>query len=215
MDRVTWGSTSVVPNGISLCLSDLTADNSLLTNAVWQQSAAAWSGSGGDKGTPGAANSGCGSSPVAGPIVTVTVSPSTTGITVTETHQYTASGRDANGVSAATTFTWTIDDPSIATINASSGVVTGVATGTTALHATSANGITGSATVSVSQSFSTAIYRNHLEFGTPTDADPSDDIIISRAQYVLSYNQSRGGPNWVSWNLNKTHFGNALRCDCF
>ncbi|MDB4916252.1 MAG: non-specific endonuclease [Gemmatimonadetes bacterium] len=215
IDRTTWGSTSIIPNGISVCLTSTSADNSTLTSPTWQQSTSAWSGSGGDKGSPGAANAGCGSAPAAGSVKTVTVSPSTFALTVGETHQYTATGRDSVGTAASTTFTWTIDDPSIATINASTGVATGVAAGTTTLHATSANGIIGSATISVSQSFSSAVYRNNLEFGTPTDADGSDDIIITRPQYALSYNSARGVPNWVSWNLNKTHFGAAARCDCF
>jgi DNA/RNA endonuclease G (NUC1) len=60
-----------------------------------------------------------------------------------------------------------------------------------------------------------AVYRNHLEFGVPVDGTPADDYRIDRPQYSLSYNPKRGGPNWASWNLNRTHFGNAERCDCF
>lgn len=215
VDRVTFGSTSVVQSGISNCLSDVTADNSAMNTPVWQLATSQWSTSAGDRGSPGAANAGCGSAPPAGPIVTVTVSPSTAQIAVGTTRQYTATGRDANGTAASTTFTWTIDDPSIATINASSGLVLGAAAGTTTLHATSSNGITGSAIVEVAQDFTTAVYRNHLEFGIPSDGNSSDEIYINRAQYSLSYSQIRGGPNWVSWNLNKTHFGAADRCNCF
>jgi DNA/RNA endonuclease G (NUC1) len=214
VDRVTWGSTSVIPSGVSLCLTDLSADNSLLTSTVWQHATAMWSGSAGDKGSPGTANSGCGSAPPAGPVTTVTVSPSTYSMGTNETHQFTASGRDASGVAAATTFTWTVDDPNVATVS-SSGVATGIGAGTTTIHATSANNVTGSASVTVTVTSTVAIYRNNVEFGTPTDGDPSDDIIISRPQYTLSYNSARGVPNWVSWNLNKTHFGAAMRCDCF
>jgi DNA/RNA endonuclease G (NUC1)/PKD repeat protein len=39
--------------------------------------------------------------------------------------------------------------------------------------------------------------------------------VLTKPQYVLSYNSVRGGPNWVSWNLNASHFGAAPRCDCF
>jgi DNA/RNA endonuclease G (NUC1) len=60
-----------------------------------------------------------------------------------------------------------------------------------------------------------AVYRNHLEFGVPTDATPGDDYRLDRREYSLSYNAKRGGPNWVAWNLNRTHFGAAPRCDCF
>ena len=31
----------------------------------------------------------------------------------------------------------------------------------------------------------------------------------------ISYNCAKGEPNWVSWNLNKTHFGDALRSSSF
>jgi endonuclease G len=60
-----------------------------------------------------------------------------------------------------------------------------------------------------------AVYRNHLEFGVPTDGTPADDYRMDKREYSLSYNSKRGGPNWVSWNLNRTHFGAAPRCDCF
>jgi DNA/RNA endonuclease G (NUC1) len=62
---------------------------------------------------------------------------------------------------------------------------------------------------------SAPVYRNHLEFGVPVDSTPRDDYRMDRRQYSLSYNSKRGGPNWVSWNLNRTHFGAAERCDCF
>jgi endonuclease G len=58
-------------------------------------------------------------------------------------------------------------------------------------------------------------YRDHLEFGAPSGADSSNDIRLARTEYALSYNPTRGGPNWVSWHLNATHFGIAPRCDCF
>jgi DNA/RNA endonuclease G (NUC1) len=73
----------------------------------------------------------------------------------------------------------------------------------------------GSDTTTRTTAPAAAIYRNHLEFGVPTDGTPTDDYRMDRRQYSLSYNAKRGGPNWVSWNLNRTHFGDAPRCDCF
>jgi endonuclease G len=61
----------------------------------------------------------------------------------------------------------------------------------------------------------TAVYRNHVEFGTPTDDTPGDELILAKRQYVESYNKNHGGPNWVSWNLNATQFSGVPRCDCF
>ncbi len=60
-----------------------------------------------------------------------------------------------------------------------------------------------------------AIFRDHLEFGTPTNTTPGDEHLISRRTQALSYNCAKGIPNWVSWNLNKTHFGDADRSSNF
>ena len=51
----------------------------------------------------------------------------------------------------------------------------------------------------------------HLALGTPTDADPSDDLLLVKAQYALSYNPRRNVPNWVSQNLDESYFGPAPR----
>lgn len=63
--------------------------------------------------------------------------------------------------------------------------------------------------------YPSAIYRSHVELGTPTDASSSDDLILSKRQYSVSYNCAKGRPNWVSWDLNKTHFGDAARSSTF
>lgn len=51
----------------------------------------------------------------------------------------------------------------------------------------------------------------HLTLGIPTDANPADDLLVVKEQYALSYNPTRNDPNWVSWNLNASHFGPAKR----
>lgn len=51
----------------------------------------------------------------------------------------------------------------------------------------------------------------HLALGAPADADPSDDRLLVKPQYALSYNPRRHGPNWVSWALDASHFGPAKR----
>jgi endonuclease G len=63
--------------------------------------------------------------------------------------------------------------------------------------------------------YPSAIYRSHVEFGTPTDANSSDDLLLSKRQYYVSYNCAKGRPNWVSWDLNKTHYGDAPRSSTF
>jgi len=120
-------------------------------------------------------------------------------------------------ISPAPPLTWSSSDPSIASVD-NNGYISGLAEGVVTITATAANGVSGTSasfTVLPHTVPTTAVYRNHLEFGAPSDGNPADDIMISRPQYALSYNAARGGPNWVSWNLNASHFGAAPRCDCF
>ncbi|MBD1210700.1 MAG: DNA/RNA non-specific endonuclease [Ignavibacteria bacterium] len=51
----------------------------------------------------------------------------------------------------------------------------------------------------------------HLETGIPRDADSTDDYLMIRPQYAVSYNNKRNVPNWVSWNLNASWYGDAPR----
>lgn len=51
----------------------------------------------------------------------------------------------------------------------------------------------------------------HVALGMPVDADPSDDFVMVRPQYVLSYNPRRNAANWAAWNLNATHLGAVHR----
>ncbi len=60
-----------------------------------------------------------------------------------------------------------------------------------------------------------ASYAGNAEFGEPTDADPSDDFIVRHLEYTTSYNRNRGEPNWVSYDIDASHFGPEDRCDCF
>lgn len=51
----------------------------------------------------------------------------------------------------------------------------------------------------------------HVALGIPVDSDSTDDYIIVRPQYVLSYNCIRNVPNWVSWELNNKWYGKKNR----
>jgi endonuclease G len=54
-------------------------------------------------------------------------------------------------------------------------------------------------------------WKVNVELGIPTDTNPSDDFLIKRKQYVISYNKNKNAANWASWNLNKTWYGKYNR----
>jgi endonuclease G len=47
----------------------------------------------------------------------------------------------------------------------------------------------------------------HFILGKPHNKDNSDDLIICRDQYVLSYNPNLNVANWVAWRLSDSDFG--------
>lgn len=51
----------------------------------------------------------------------------------------------------------------------------------------------------------------NLLLGNPSNATASvstpDNYLLVKPQYVVSYNRSKGTPNWVSWQLNKSWLG--------
>ncbi len=60
---------------------------------------------------------------------------------------------------------------------------------------------------------------NHLALGNPSDATPTgltpNNYLMTKPQYALSYNRTRGIPNWVSWQLDQGWLGEAERQDDF
>jgi endonuclease G len=58
----------------------------------------------------------------------------------------------------------------------------------------------------------TAQPNSNLRLGNPSDAttdvNNKDNYLLVKKQYVLSYNNSRGAPNWVSWTLHASDIGN-------
>jgi DNA/RNA endonuclease G (NUC1) len=127
---------------------------------------------------------------------------------------------DLTGATVPTTFAWTSDTPSLASID-QNGVMHSVAAGQAIFRATAGNGTTVTywLPTTVATLGGTADYAGNAEFGVPTDGDASDDFIITRDQYKISYSQNRNTPNWVSYEFDATHFapdGTSVdRCDCF
>ena len=55
----------------------------------------------------------------------------------------------------------------------------------------------------------------HLRWGNPSgataDAGNRDNYLMEKKYYALSYNNTKGTPNWVSWRLVKEDLGDASR----
>ncbi|MEY2527462.1 MAG: uncharacterized protein QOE73_2233, partial [Verrucomicrobiota bacterium] len=139
----------------------------------------------------------------------------------------------SGGTIVPATFTFEAVDPQIATIATvqNTGIVTGVAApadGTTKpgfrITATPNGGgtpysfVTHAITIEPPVSAPTSIYAKNDEFGDPTPAAASNpnDLLIVRPQYTISYNESRGTPNWVSYELDSRQIvAGQDRCNCF
>ena len=121
-----------------------------------------------------------------------------------------------NGAVVATTITWSSETPDVATID-DRGVMRALTAGTAVLRATASDGTTATLSLPtrIGVASTTARYDGNTEFGIPTDADAADDLILTRPRYTTSFSTSRNTPNWVSYNLEATHFGAEDRCDCF
>ncbi|PAX59783.1 DNA/RNA non-specific endonuclease [Brunnivagina elsteri] len=59
----------------------------------------------------------------------------------------------------------------------------------------------------------------HLLLGNPSNATENvanaDNYLMIKPQYALSYNNSKGIPNWVSWQLNQSWLGSVDRQNNF
>ncbi len=60
---------------------------------------------------------------------------------------------------------------------------------------------------------------NNMAMGNPSNATSnstdSNNYLISKSQYTVSYNNTYGEPNWSSWHLSTAWKGNVSRCNCF
>jgi endonuclease G len=59
----------------------------------------------------------------------------------------------------------------------------------------------------------------NLLLGNPSDATAdtanADNYLVERSQFVLSYNRTKGGPNWVSWHVQRSDLGSVERTNSF
>ena len=126
-----------------------------------------------------------------------------------------ATQHDGSNV-VTTTITWVSETPEIASVDAN-GVIHANSGGTATFRATATDGTTAtySLPTAIATAGTTAQYAGNAEFGEPTDGDPSNDFIIRRPQYITSFNRNRNTPNWVSYDLDASQFGDQDRCNCF
>lgn len=160
----------------------------------------------------------CATDPAPGGAYTISVfgrSSSDPALPVGYQDQLFATVRDASNAVVNTPVTWSVTPVGTATID-ERGVLTALASGTVTVQA-EALGATRTITLAttVATASPTASYVGNTAFGDPVDATPDDDFILRRTEFTSSWNPQRGIPNWVSYNLDATHFGDADRCDCF
>jgi endonuclease G len=57
----------------------------------------------------------------------------------------------------------------------------------------------------------------HLNMGNPSRADASstNNYLMRKSGFALSYNNTKGTPNWVSWRLTKSDLGHAGRVEFY
>lgn len=148
-----------------------------------------------------------------------------------QTQLFLTARTEQNGDTVSADFTIEALDPQVAIVAnvANTGIITGVApqSGSTKpgfkITAVPKGGgeaytfTTHPVTIEAATFAPASIYATNDEFGDPTNASKSDpnDLLIRRDQYVLSYNESRGTPNWVSYELDARQFGSEDRCNCF
>lgn len=216
VDSVCWTSSAIV-KGVTRALRDPSVGNSDANGTNWGYSTTTFGD--GDFGTPDAANGTLSDTP---PIVPNTIRfsgrvSSDPPLPVGFEDQLFVTLMSVNGAAVETEWTLSTLTPSIASID-DEGVIRALAAGTATFRATATvdgSTRTYSLPTRVAIASTTAQYGGNTEFGVPTDSDPSDDFILERAQYTTSYNKTRGTPNWVSYNIDATHFGTEDRCDCF
>ena len=211
-DSIAW---SGVARGVTRGVRDPSLPNADAGAANWGFATLQFGD--GDYGTPGAANGTLSDTPPA--VWTLSFAGRNAGdppLPVGFEDQLFATLRDPSGNVVETVFTWASETPALASVDAL-GVVRALGSGTARIRATAANGTsrTYSVPTHIATAGNTALYDGNTEFGEPQDADPADDYIVRRDQFTTSYSHTRGTPNWVSYNLDATHFGTADRCDCF
>jgi DNA/RNA endonuclease G (NUC1) len=144
------------------------------------------------------------------PVARIVVAPATATTTVGATQQFTATAFDAsNNPIPGTTFTWSSSTIEVATVTAS-GLATGVTTGDATISATSANGVTSSASLHVDAAPPTTdLHINEIHYDN-VGTDSAEAIEIegpagaSLAGWSVVLYNGNGGASYNTQTLSGT-----------
>lgn len=117
-------------------------------------------------------------------VASVTVTPASPSIAVNATEQFTAVAKDSSGnAMSGVTFSWTSSATTVATINSSTGMATGVSAGSTQITA-SASGVSSSAD---------ALTITQPAVATVTVTPVSPSILVNATQQFAATAKDSGG----------------------
>ncbi|GAB1342257.1 DNA/RNA non-specific endonuclease [Gemmatimonas sp.] len=147
----TFAGVGGVANGVTstdVGVSETGGSTFLADGSLQRSASGTWSVSLATN-TFGSCNDGTTGGPTVGPVETVTVTPSTASVVITQTATLAASAVDASGLTVSgVSYTWSSANEAVATVSGA-GVVTAQSLGTVEISATSENGKVGKATITV------------------------------------------------------------------
>ena len=155
VDRVGYGSANCASTENTAALSATTAALRASNGCAWTRSNAVDFSTGAAAPRNGATTPVlCTAGPVVGPIATIVVTPATASTPIGGTRAFTVVAKDAANLTVSNpTIEWTTSAPLVASIS-STGLATALDVGTTTITATAANGVAGTATMTVTEAAS-------------------------------------------------------------